>query len=454
VIVAFPALSRGGGHHGQGREYRAAETPAAPSFALVVGNGSYSTITPLRNPVNDARAMDQALRSTGFDVIRLENATRAQFDAGLQQLIARLNAGTVSVFYYAGHAVQMGGRNYLIPVDARVDSDAALRVAAIDLDDVLRRITAAGGHVNIVVLDACRNNPFQNMAPAASNEPLRQAVGMSDSRFRGIGSGLAPVTAPSGLLIAYSTAPGSVAADGDGPNGLYTGELIRTMVRGHQGIEGMFKETRNAVIAKSGGAQIPWESSSLTNNYAFRPREAPSYAATPTNSPSTYPSTQESSPTVAAVRGATPLPPGDRLVARIASLAAQQGISMADSFDIRAPDPGAPTGSAALLGAWGPGMWSGGGSRNIYVVEEIDRNNSVRLVEMFSDCCLGMLRYKANFRKRTAILVNGRIIIQHRRGWDQQIMTTELELLSDGQLHGTAVTPDGNVAKVTLPRIQ
>ncbi len=441
VTTAVPSLARGGHHHWRQQEkhqYDAPEIAAAPSFALVIGNGSYSGLPPLRNPVNDARLMDQALRSVGYEVIRLENATKAQFDAGLRQLTARLSPAAVSLVYYAGHGVQMGGRNYLIPVDARIETDAAVRAEAIDLDEVLEQIARARGRVNIVILDACRDNPFGNPEIASTIEQTRRGQTRSgDSRFRGIAAGLAPVTAPSGIFIAYATAPGSVAADGDGPNGLYTAELIRAMFNGHKRVEGMFKVVRNAVMAKSGGTQTPWESSSLTTNYSFRPR--------PT-------SPDSSSPSLGAAPGTRPSASALTLAQRIAGIASEHGIAVPESFDFHEPAADAPRGSAALLGAWGPGMW-GGGRREIIIVEDIDRSGNVQLVEMSSGCCANMHKSDPASRKRWGKLVGGRIVFHHPDRFGQAV-DEELELLGDGQLHGTAAHADGSVGKIALPRIQ
>lgn len=178
-----------------------------PRIALVIGNSTYRE-SPLRNPVNDARAMTRTLRDLRFTVLVHENASKRTMEGAIVEFGRRLAEGGVGFFYYAGHGLQVRGRNYLVPVDADIDSEAMTRVAAVDVDLLLEQMAEARNRVNVVILDACRNNPFER-------------------RLRGASRGLAAVDAARGTLVAYATAPGSVAADGDGANGLYTEELLR-----------------------------------------------------------------------------------------------------------------------------------------------------------------------------------------------------------------------------------
>ncbi|MBI3108309.1 MAG: caspase family protein, partial [Candidatus Rokubacteria bacterium] len=172
-----------------------------PRIALVIGNSAYRG-SPLRNPVNDGRAMTRTLRELGFTVLAHENATKRTMESAVIEFGRRLAEGGVGFFFYAGHGLQVRGRNYLVPVDAEIDSEAATRIAAVDVDLLLEQMAEAKNRVNIVILDACRNNPFER-------------------RLRGASRGLAAVDAARGTLVAYATSPGSVAADGDGANGLY-----------------------------------------------------------------------------------------------------------------------------------------------------------------------------------------------------------------------------------------
>jgi hypothetical protein len=159
----------------------------------------------------------------------------------------RLGDGGVGAFYYAGHGLQVRGRNYLVPVDAQIEDEASTRVAAVDVDLLLEQMSEAKNRVNLVVLDACRNNPFER-------------------RMRGASRGLAAIDAARGTLVAYATAPGSVAADGDGNNGLYTEELLDALREPGLKVEEVFKRVRINVARRSKGAQTPWESSSLTGD--------------------------------------------------------------------------------------------------------------------------------------------------------------------------------------------
>lgn len=225
----------------------ATTAPAAESrVALVIGNTAYAQ-EPLRNAVNDARAMAKTLRALGFTVLLHENAGKATMERAVLDYGRRIAAGGVGVFFYAGHGMQVRGRNYLVPVDAQIDEEAKTRVAAVDLDLLLEQIAEARNRVNLVVLDACRNNPFER-------------------KLRGRSQGLAAVDAARGTLIAYATAPGSVASDGGGRNGLYTEELLRALEQPGLKIEEVFKRVRVAVSERSNGSQTPWESSSLTGD--------------------------------------------------------------------------------------------------------------------------------------------------------------------------------------------
>jgi caspase domain-containing protein len=221
-------------------------TREEPRIALVIANSAYRE-APLRNPVNDGRAMAQRLRELGFTVLAHENATKKTMEAAIIEFGRRLAEGGVGAFYYAGHGLQVRGRNYLVPVDAEIDDEATTRVVAVDVELLLEQMAEAKNRVNMVILDACRNNPFER-------------------RMRGASRGLAAVDAARGTLVAYATAPGSVAADGDGANGLYTEELLKALREPGLKIEEVFKRVRINVARRSKGAQTPWESSSLTGD--------------------------------------------------------------------------------------------------------------------------------------------------------------------------------------------
>lgn len=224
--------------------------PAEQRAALVIGNGAYAS-APLRNAVNDAKAMGTSLKALGFDVIERENLDQKEMKKEIQAFGQRLLKGGVGLFYYAGHGMQVNGRNYLIPVGASIEHEKQVEYEAVDAGAILTEMDYARNRLNIVILDACRDNPFARS-------------------FRSSAQGLASMNAPTGTLIAYATAPGSVANDGPGENGVYTGELIKAIQTPGLRIEDVFKQVRSGVRETTQGKQIPWESSSLEGDFYFK----------------------------------------------------------------------------------------------------------------------------------------------------------------------------------------
>ena len=218
--------------------------------ALVIGNAEYK-VSPLRNPVNDAKSMAAALKGLGFDVTSKYNQSQKEMKRAIQEFGKQLMQGGVGLFYYSGHGMQVDGRNYLIPVGAVVENEADVDIEAVRVAEVLAKMEGAGNRLNIVILDACRNNPFA-------------------SQFRSQDRGLSFMNAPTGTLIAYATAPGSAAQDGDGKNGVYTSELIRHIKEPGLTIEQVFKKVRTAVKDSTGGDQVPWESTALEGEFYFK----------------------------------------------------------------------------------------------------------------------------------------------------------------------------------------
>ncbi len=220
-------------------------------IALVIGNAAYRD-SPLANPVNDARAVARALRQVGFAVTQRENTTLKEMQEAVRHFGDALRAGGVGLFYFAGHGMQVKGRNYLIPVGADIEREDEVAYNALDANLVLEKMETARNRVNIVILDACRNNPFARS-------------------FRSAARGLVPMEAPVGTLVAFATAPGSVASDGAGHNGLYTQHLLAAMTLPGAKIEDVFKRVRQGVRAASGGKQVPWENTSLEGDFYFTP---------------------------------------------------------------------------------------------------------------------------------------------------------------------------------------
>lgn len=232
---------------------------AEQRIALVIGNAAYEINPALDNPAHDARLMTETLGSLGFEVIQLIDADQETMKSAIANFGRSLRAGgpdTVGLFYYAGHAVQSDGSNYLIPIRSTIRDAADLDLVAVEGRWVLRQMESARNITNIVILDACRDNPF---ADAGAVE-----------------QGLARMDAPTGTFISYATAPGKVAFDGAGMNSPFTTALARAMTEPGLPIEQMFKEVRVAVLEATGGAQTPWDSSSLVRDFTFRPVEAPS----------------------------------------------------------------------------------------------------------------------------------------------------------------------------------
>ena len=223
--------------------------PGERRVALVVGNSNYKT-SPLKNPANDARAMSAALRRLGFEVIERQNLNREAFSLAARDFGDKLKGATVGLFYFAGHGLQVRGRNFLVPVDADIAREDEVPYRSLDVNEVLDKMDAARTPINLVLLDACRNNPF------ARSFKLSQV-------------GLAQMDAPAGTLIAFATSPGSVAQDGDGDNGLYTSALLKHINAPEVPIEQMLKRVRVDVARSSNNGQVPWESSSLNRDFAF-----------------------------------------------------------------------------------------------------------------------------------------------------------------------------------------
>lgn len=220
-------------------------------LAVVIGNSKYEK-SRLKNPVNDAQAMARLLRRLDFEVDLVENGGRRAMVTMMNSFGRKLRQADVGLFYYAGHGVQVKGRNYLIPVDAVLETEADVEFEALDLGRVLSKMEDARCPLNIVVLDACRDNPFSRS-------------------FRSVSKGLALVDAPRGTLLAFATAPGSVAADGEGSNGVYTKHLLANIEREDLSIEEVFKQVRIGVVNDTDGRQTPWESSSLMGSFHFQP---------------------------------------------------------------------------------------------------------------------------------------------------------------------------------------
>lgn len=212
--------------------------------ALVIGNSAYKA-SPLRNPVNDATDMANALRELGFKTTLRTNASQRQMKDAIREFGAELTRGGVGLFYFAGHGVQYKGHNFLVPIGATIEREAHIEDETVNAAFVLAHMEEARNRINLVILDACRDYPYTRGMRSASR-------------------GLAPMDAAQGTLVAFATAPGAVAQDGDGRNGIYTKHLLRQIRQPGVPVELMFKRVRDGVIEETKKQQVPWEWSSLS----------------------------------------------------------------------------------------------------------------------------------------------------------------------------------------------
>lgn len=232
---------------------------AETRVALVVGNSAYQSAPPLANPLNDARDMSAALKEAGFTVVEALDADRRKFDGALRAFAEQLASADVAVFYYAGHGMQVGQQNYLVPVDAKLERERDLEFEAVSLDFVMRQLEIdREGKATIVFLDACRDNPF------AKN--LARSMG---TRGTSVGRGLAAAATGVGTFIAYSTQPGNVAADGTGRNSPFTTALVRNLGVKGRNLPATMIEVRKEVLNATAGKQIPWDHSAMTAEFYF-----------------------------------------------------------------------------------------------------------------------------------------------------------------------------------------
>src|SRR5688572_22948903 len=243
-----------------------AEGQGTVRLALLIGNSNYNrndTLPQLKNPSNDARDIAAALRENGFTQVSVlldaDLRTMKEAITRFGEDLRKAGPQAVGLFYYAGHGVEHQGTNYLIPLGTKVSSPSDLQYDAVDAQRVLGYMEDAGNAVNIVVLDACRDNPFPQL-----------------NKFRSSANagGLAQMRAPTGSFIAFAAAPGQKASDGEGRNGLFTQHFLDSLRQPNSNIDAVFTRVTAAVTQKTGRQQVPWKQSSLTNDFFFRPKEA------------------------------------------------------------------------------------------------------------------------------------------------------------------------------------
>lgn len=245
--------------------YANAQDQKVGQYALVIGNKDYP-LAPLDNSVNDAQAIAESLDELGFDVTLLLDTQFDELSTAIENFYnhiqTTMDKKAVAVFYYAGHAIQVSHRNYLVPTDVKFGDSEKFMASLYDINLLFTEIPPVFGLQNVIILDACRDNPF--------------AAGGDDSDM--VADGLAPLRAPPGTLIAYATEPGSVASDGDGENGIYTKNLLNHLDE-MISIEEVLKKVRRDVAKETKNQQIPWEHSSLLEEVFINPpknRKVPS----------------------------------------------------------------------------------------------------------------------------------------------------------------------------------
>ncbi len=239
VLLVFFTLVQNG--HAKDRE----------RVALIIGNAAYQSQS-LANPVNDATDMTKALRKLGFQVTLLTDTDHERMETAIRDFGDRLNRNTVGLFYYSGHGIQHEGNNYLVPIGSmkRVSAPEHLRFKTVDAGYVLGVMRQSGSGLNVIILDACRDNPFQSFS-------------------RSMTRGLARIPGAEGTLIAYSTAPGKVALDGHGRNSPYTRQLLSLIDQPNIPVELLLKKVRSQVKAETNGKQSPWYEASLDGDFYF-----------------------------------------------------------------------------------------------------------------------------------------------------------------------------------------
>jgi uncharacterized caspase-like protein len=241
-----------------------AAAPKERKLALVIGNGNYRN-GPLKNPVGYAKAVADSLRPLGFDVSLRTDVGLADMLEAMRQFSVRAGDAAVRLLFFAGHGLQHRGKNYLLPVDADIKGEDEVAGRSADVGELIDKLGRVQHGINIVILDACRNNPFSG----------GEIVGADGRRlkFRGLMSkGLAPIDAPAGTMVAFSTAPGGVALDNpQEAHSLYTKHFIEHVQTPGLPVELLFKQVRISVARDTERRQVPWESSSLTGEFCFKP---------------------------------------------------------------------------------------------------------------------------------------------------------------------------------------
>jgi uncharacterized protein len=278
-------------------------------LALVLGNGKYQAAPELDNPSNDAADLAKALRGIGFEVIEERDATREGMARAVRDFSTRLSSADVAVFFYAGHGMQMNGENYLLPVDAKIETPADVRFNTINLTDIQQEMEGTG-RANIIILDACRNNPFIEKLSHGGRAAPNRGLGRIEAMAQG-------------SLIVYSTQPNNIALDGAGRNSPFTTALLKHIATPGVEVRQMISRVRGDVLQATAQKQTPWDSSSLVGDVYLAAPPGPIIV---------------SSPPAAAPQSAAPSPTAPVAVDQPAPVAAQAAAS-ANPQRVAAPAP-------------------------------------------------------------------------------------------------------------------
>jgi hypothetical protein len=247
----------------------ASEPASGARVALVIGNSAYESIGFLANPKRDAAAMAAALQELGFEeVISATDLGRTEFLARLREFYVKLDRTETGLLFYAGHGVQMRGRNYLLPCDAQIARAGDLRTNAVPLDDIVRAMSRRA-RTRLLFLDACRNDPISDEAGGLTRG-VRSAAAAIGSDLAEVGQGLARITATAGTFVAYATEPGNVALDGSGDNSPFTTALLQHIARPGLAVDDILMEVRVDVLEATEGKRLPWSESALTRRFQFK----------------------------------------------------------------------------------------------------------------------------------------------------------------------------------------
>jgi hypothetical protein len=351
---------------------------AAPDrVALVIGNGAYTNVSPLANPSNDAADMAAALRRIGFDVVEGRDLDKRGMEAKIIEFSRKLDAANLALFFYAGHGLQVGGKNYLVPIDAKVERAADLSFETIDVSHVLAQMEA-DKRVNLVFLDACRDNPLARS--------LARSMG---TRSTTVGQGLASIQSAIGTMIGYATQPDNVALDGSGRNSPFTTAMLKHLPTPGVDISVLMRRVRADVVQATNQKQVPWDHSSLMGDVVLVP-----IAASQTTAPSPQPPTPAPVPAERARQdmAARPDPAGETRPARprsatenCANFNSPRGVDRYCASSILAPQLGNSYGVQHLFGGNGTTAWvEGKPGQGIgeWIVVEFDGQRLIKGIEI------------------------------------------------------------------------